>query len=300
MRALEYHQIDAILRKFDVSLPRDVVAALADAARDVAVSQTGEPSIEDAVRPGGADKPEPHSWFVEVGGGELRYAREPHVIDEVGLIITDMDLWQPLYAHPVEGTAPHVEEGAEGVAKGLVCAKDLCEDYGKTADNYQKRLAAFQCVKLIREALAGFDAIPGSDESAPAGKSATIGEPAASRGHQSEAAPHLSSQKAVKWQRRCMVNGNAISDWLDMPETCIDVELQLGNEVRELFPGPVIRSAVKTTSGTRSPEGLSTAELLGAQHRLLSWNRRQAKPPIAIGMEYSVAAAAVEALSGAQ
>jgi hypothetical protein len=151
-------------------------------------------------------------------------------------------------------------------------------------------------VKRIRDALAEFD--KHESVKAPAGREVAAGTNAPAV--QAEMPPQLASLKAVAWQRRCTVNGSPITGWMALPEESIEVELNLGNEVRELFPGPVIRGVAVKPSVKPRLEAMSAADLFGAQNRLLSWNRRQSKPPIAIGMEYSVAAAAVEAFAGAQ
>jgi hypothetical protein len=308
MGALEYHHIDQILRKFNVDLPSQVVAALADAARDVAREDEvpGDPNVPSEVRtlevmnvrPVVDGEAQPclraiiHGHFLRKRGERGREAAAAaHESTQTYLAALSVTV-----AEEVRATPGSEAESAGGMSQGLACAAELCQDYVDQADNYQKRLAAFQCVKRIRDALAEFD--KNESVKAPAGCEVAAGTntPAA----QAEMPPQLASLKAVAWQRRCMVNGSAITGWMDLPEECIEVELNLGNDVRELFPGPVIRGIAGRPPVMARLESMSAADLFGAQNRLLSWNRRQSKPPIAIGMEYSVAAAAVEALAGAQ
>jgi hypothetical protein len=314
MGALEYHHIDQILRKFNVDLPSQVVAALADAARDVAREDEVPGDLEASpgasnvpsevrtlevmnVRPVVDGEAQPclraiiHGHFLRKRGERGREAAAAaHESTQRYLAALSVT------AEEVQATPGSEAESAGGMSQGLACAAELCQDYVDQADNYQKRLAAFQCVKRIRDALAEFD--KNESAKAPAGceVAARTNTPVA----QAELPPQLASLKAVAWQRRCMVNGSAITGWMDLPEECIEVELNLGNDVRELFPGPVIRGIAGRPPVMARLETMSAADLFGAQNRLLSWNRRQSKPPIAIGMEYSVAAAAVEALAGAQ
>lgn len=314
MSALEYHHIDQILRKFDVTLPSQVVAALADAARRTSLGEYAEdsdavssPSSVPAdvrtldvlsVRPVVDGEAQPclraiiHGHFLRKrgergreAGAKANKAAETYL---AALVVPGKT------AEDRHGTHC-ADSGAAGMSQGLACAAELCQDCVDSAENYQKRLAAFQCLKRIKDALAEYEG------ASPALRADTISsrKEAPVPVEPLTALPHA-GLRPVAWQRRCMVNGSAITDWMLVPEACIEVELNLGNEVRELFPGPVIRTAPHTSQVSPRSRTASTVDLFGAQNRLLSWNRRQSKPPIAIGMEYSVAAAAVEALAGAQ
>jgi hypothetical protein len=239
MSVLEYHHIVDILREFDVSLPSDVVAALADKSRDLAAeaasndvadanepvlitekavrtrphvngeaqpclrvlihhhfmskrgvkgaeaaavasretdeylagivnAESAEMVLQDSLEPEetcfAAEERTPHSWYLDVGpafGGVL-YASAPHVIDEPGLQMTNLEDWKPLYTDPVlSGELSTLSSEL----KGLACAVELCQTYMDSgADNYQKRLAAFQCVKRIKEAIAEREAPAPVDE----------------------------------------------------------------------------------------------------------------------------------------
>lgn len=239
MGALEHHNINEILHSHNVSLPDEVVAALAQAFSDVLLSEdtTSAEGAKRSRRKAVAPPPEvhtvdalsinpvvngetqpclralihghfmrryfgrgreaaakahectnayleavavtsaapesatssastspsqpgfkPHTWYADIGDGR-RYADEPQILKEGGRIVADHGMWHPLYEGPVNSGGAAVQESTEAVQRGLACAADICQTYVDSADNYQKRLAAFQCVKRIREAISTFSAV---------------------------------------------------------------------------------------------------------------------------------------------
>jgi hypothetical protein len=107
-------------------------------------------------QPGSSSRP--HTWYADIGG-ERRYAPEPQMLKEGGRVVADHGMWRPLYEEPLGNEGPAAERSTEAVQQGMACAADICQTYVDSADNYQKRLAAFHCVKRIREAISTFAAV---------------------------------------------------------------------------------------------------------------------------------------------
>jgi hypothetical protein len=239
MGALEHHNINEILQSHNVSLPEEVVVALAQSFRDALLSEaaTSEAGVKRSRRKNVAPPPEvhtvdalsinpvvngetqpclralihghflrryyglgreaaakahqatdayleavavtpvvqesasgstspsqpgsnsrPHTWYADIGG-ERRYASEPQMLKEGGRVVVDHGMWHPLYEGPAGNEGPAAERSTEAVQRGMACAADICQTYVDSADNYQKRLAAFHCVKRIREAISTFAAV---------------------------------------------------------------------------------------------------------------------------------------------